>query len=63
MFKKKDISYYKDLTSGGDFKIHLTQDEACAALKAYDYGVEELDDVGLQLLNSVIGKLKEEIWP
>lgn len=63
MFNQKPISYYKDLTSGGDFKVNITQDEACAVLKTYDYGVEALDDDEKQLLNALIGKLKDQIWP
>lgn len=63
MFIQKPISYYKDLTTGGDIKVSLTQDEACVALKTYDYGVESLDDAEKQLLNALIGKLKDEIWP
>tara|TARA_Y100001934_G_C11958391_1_gene588316 strand:- start:226 stop:492 length:267 start_codon:yes stop_codon:yes gene_type:complete len=59
----KPISYYKDLTAGGECKTNLTQNEACVVLKIYDYGVDALNDDDKHLLHSLIGKLKDEIWP
>lgn len=63
MFSPKPLSYYRDLTLGGEFKIDLTQEEACVALKVYDYGVEALSNDEQQILYRFIGKLKDEIWP
>jgi hypothetical protein len=63
MFAPKPLSYYKDLTTGGEFKARLSQDEACAVLKCYDYGVDTLDEDEKQLIHSIMGKLKDEIWP
>lgn len=59
----KPISHYKDLTAGGECKANLSQDEACVVLKTYDYGVDALNDDDKQLLHSLIGKFKDEIWP
>ena len=63
MVDPKPLEYYKNLTSGGEFSVNLRQDEACVALKVHDYGVDTLDDEEKQALYSLIGKLKDEIWP
>ena len=43
--------------------IDVTRDESAAVLKAYDRGVDVLNQDELQLLNSVIAKLKDIIHP
>lgn len=63
MVDPKPLEYYRNLTSGGEFSVNLRQDEACVALKVHDYGVDTLDDEEKQVLYSLIGKLKDEIWP
>ena len=62
-FKTKPLDYYRRLTNGGKLTIDLSQDEACAALKAYDYGADELTDHEALELNRLLGKLKGVIWP
>lgn len=59
----KGIDYYKDLASGGDRTIGLTQEEECVVLKIHDYGLTALSESELHLLYRVVGKLKDEIWP
>ncbi len=57
-------STYDHLTSGGaNINLVLTQDECSVALKAYDYGVEQLSAEEAQLLDAVISKLKDKIHP
>lgn len=63
LIKPKPAEYYKDLTEGGSYKVELYQDEACVALKIYDYGVDTLTEEEKAILHSIIGKLKNEIWP
>ncbi len=63
IFKPKPLSYYEDLTNGGDVNVSLNKREACIALKVHDYGVEQLTEEEKQALYSLIGKLKDQIWP
>ena len=63
MFDPKPLGYYKGLTSGGEYRVNLRQDEACVALKVHDYGVDTLNDEEKQALYRLIGKLMDEIWP
>lgn len=63
IFKPKPLSYYEDLTNGGDVNVSLNTREACIALKVHDYGVDQLSDDEKQALYSLIGKLKDQIWP
>jgi hypothetical protein len=63
IFTPKDLDYYANLTHGGQFQIALNQSEACIALKVYDYGADNLSDDEKQALYSLIGKLKDQIWP
>lgn len=62
-FSPKPLQYYRNLTDGGSYQISLSQDEACVALKTHDYGVGVLTDNEKQMLHSIIGKLKDQIWP
>lgn len=63
MFAPKSLDYYKDLTSGGERKVNLSQEEECVALKIHDYGVDSLSEDEKQVLYRLIGKLKDQIWP
>jgi hypothetical protein len=63
MHPQQSLEYYKDLTSGGEYSINLSQEEACIALKVHDYGVDDLSSDEKQILYQLIFKLKDEIWP
>lgn len=63
IFAPKPLAYYEDLTTGGEFSVSLNQREACVALKVHDYGIDQLSDCEKQLLYSLVGKLKDQIWP
>lgn len=59
----KGLDYYRALAVGASHTIDLNQDEESVVLKAHDYGVAALNEEEVQLLHSVIGKLKGSIWP
>jgi len=59
----KPLEYYKSLTSGGEFNVSLSEDEACIALKVFDDGIDDLSDEERQALYRLIGNLKDQIWP
>lgn len=59
----KGLDYYRGLTVGQKHTVDLNQDEESVVLKAHDYGVNALNEEETQLLHSVIGKLKDKIWP
>lgn len=63
LFPSNGLDYYRDLTRDLNCSIDVTRDESAAVLKAYDRGVEVLNEDELQLLNSVIAKLKDVIHP
>ena len=63
LLKTKNQDYYRTLTAGGEWKVRLSQDEACVALKIYDYGVDAIDSNEKEILHRLIGKLKDQIWP
>lgn len=63
IFKPKPLSYYEGLTDGGEVQVSLNKREASIALKVHDYGVDQLIDEEKQALYSLIGKLKDQIWP
>lgn len=54
---------YSRLTSGGQYQITLNQAEACIVLKSYDHGIESLTKLESDHLQSIISKLKDEIYP
>jgi hypothetical protein len=56
---------YMNLLKPGPKKVspELTQEERAVVLKAYDYGIQMLDEKEMQHLNAIIGALKSEIWP
>ena len=60
---KKDKEHYESLTNGGQFQINLDQTEACVALYIHDHGIDHLQNSEKQVLYSIIGKLKDKIWP
>lgn len=63
LFPPQDLDYYRDLTRDMQCSIDITRNESAAVLKAYDRGVDVLNPKELQLLNSVIAKLKDVIHP
>ena len=63
LLKPKPSESYSNLTKGGNYNIHLNQEEACVALKIHDYGVDTLTGEEKTVLHSLIGKLKDQIWP
>lgn len=63
LFTPNNLDYYRDLTKDIECSIALTQDESASVLKAYDRGVFVLQEDELDLLNSVIEKLKDVIHP
>lgn len=58
-----DLSYYKQLTQGGSLEVELSGEQAAVVLKAHDYGVGQLNSDEIVILDAVIGKLKDKIWP
>lgn len=63
LFKPKPLDYYRGLTRGGNFEVALSMSEAAAVLKAHDHGIEAMDAEALHMLNRVVSKLKDQIWP
>lgn len=63
MLKPKPAERYRDLTNGGSYNVNLNQEEACVVLKIHDYGVDTLSSGEKGILHSIIGKLKDEVWP
>lgn len=59
----KPLDYYADLTAGGALSLTLEQDEACVALKVYDYGHAALTEEEELAFRRLIGKLKDQLWP
>jgi hypothetical protein len=62
-FKHVSLGYYTSICRDGRYSIDLQTEEAAVVLKAYDYGILVLDEQEIQLLNSMLGKLKDQIWP
>ena len=59
----KDISDYSAFAESGKRTVELTQEEAATVLKIYDYGLDHMSANEQHMLNSIIDKLKDEIWP
>lgn len=59
-FGKPDYSHIvRDTTA----TISITAAEMAAVLEAYDRGIDTLDGTTRTALDSVISKLKDEVWP
>lgn len=54
---------YRPQAPGVERQVKLTSDEECAILQAHDYGIQRLHEESIELLHSVLAKLKDEIWP
>ncbi|MGI9292637.1 MAG: hypothetical protein ACR2PS_01530 [Pseudomonadales bacterium] len=63
LMKPKPLEYYLGMTAGGEIKISLTQNETAAVLKAHDHGVKALEPQETKLIDDLLSKLKDEIWP
>lgn len=60
LFRKADYSHVaRDVV----VTVDLTAAEVAALLGAYDRGLDTLDAGERQGLDSVIAKLKDEVWP
>lgn len=59
----KLIASYGHITTEETLNLKLKQIEECVLLKAYDDGVETLNNFEAKVLDIVLGKLKEQIWP
>lgn len=60
LFGKPDYSHIAHDTQA---TISITAQEMAAILAAYDRGVDQLDAEAGQALDSVIAKLKDQVWP
>lgn len=63
LFAPQDLDYYRELTRDLPCEVDLARDECAVVLKAYDRGVNVLNQEELPLLNAVISKLKDCIHP
>ena len=54
---------YDHIVRDTEVKIKVTKEEFAAILRAYDYGLNALNDDAIEKLNFVIAKLKDELWP
>lgn len=59
----KSLDYYLSMTRGGTYSLNIDQEEAAAVLKAHDYGIAALDSGEVVLIDRLVSKLKDEIWP
>lgn len=57
------MSNYKGIAHDCTVTVDLSEEESAAVLKAYDYGLQNLDKEQQRALNAVISKLKDQIWP
>lgn len=60
---KEKLQHYRQLTQGGKVTINLSQEEAAVTLKAYDEGLNSLEQDERLELDRVIAKLKDKLWP
>lgn len=58
-----DMSQYQGIAHACTAKLDLREEEAAAILKAYDFGLDDLDNEQRQALYVVLAKLKDQIWP
>lgn len=54
---------YSDIARDTTATISITAAEMAAILAAYDNGLGALDDNTRTALDTVISKLKDEVWP
>lgn len=68
MLKPKPLDYYQAMLRSREnwyetVAIDLDEAQAAAILKAHDHGIANLEPGEVALLDQVMSKLKEEIWP
>ncbi len=54
---------YRSMCTDEEIVLFLTRDEEGAMFAAFDYGVKRLDKNSMKLIQSIIDKIKEEVWP
>lgn len=63
LFPPKHLDYYRDLTCDTLLSVELTRDECAAVLKVYDRGIAALNVEETDLINTLITKMKDCIYP
>ena len=64
VIRKETMQKYHHLTTPNmQASVSLTRAEQCVVLLAYDYGLTALSHDEQAVLNSVLLKLKDKIWP
>lgn len=57
------MSNYEGIAQDCSVTVELRAEEAAAVLKAYDYGLNQLNADQRHALDVVMAKLKDQIWP
>jgi len=64
IFQPSPLSKYQGMLRGDmAVAVKLSQDEAAAVLQAHDYGLAALPPESLKILDRVMSKVKDNIWP
>ena len=59
----RTVTPYEGIARECELTIKLTETEVAEVLRAYDFGIEHLSQTQRHLLDRVIAKLKDQIWP
>lgn len=54
---------YMEMSEEEDIVLSLTQKEEAAMFAAYDYGISNIDKSSRKLVQNIIDKIKDEVWP
>lgn len=54
---------YMEMSTEEQVCIDMTKKEQAAMFAAYDYGINEIDQSDIKLIQSIIDKIKEAVWP
>ena len=57
-----DAGQVQDIAEDATVTVDITAAEMAAILAAYDYGIKSIDEPAYKDLNSVIDKLKRQLW-
>ena len=57
------VRLYGNMAHAKQVTIDLTKSESCSVLKIYDDGLAGLTKQDIEALNSILAKLKDQIWP
>ncbi len=64
IFNPPPLAKYVNMLRGDmAVAVKLSQEEAAAVLQAHDYGLAALPPESLKILDRVMSKMKENIWP